>query len=98
MAGIAGISFARPEALILLVLVPLAVYLSRTSMALLRPRRRAFSLALRIAIITLLVLALGGTGVVRAADKLAVVFLLDRSDSVPSSVQSAQAQYVRDAF
>jgi uncharacterized membrane protein len=99
MGGIAGISFGRPEALVLLlVLVPLAIYLSRTSMALLRPRRRALSLGLRIAIITLLVLALGGMGVVRAADNLSVVFLLDRSDSVPSSVQSAQAAYVREAF
>src|SRR4051812_6013560 len=99
MSGIAGISFARPEALVLLLLlIPQAVYLSRTSMALLRPRRRAFSLALRIAIITLLVLALGGMGLVRAADRLSVVFLLDRSDSVPSSVQSAQAEYVREAL
>ena len=64
----------------------LAVYLSRTSMAMLRPRRRAFSLGLRVALITLLVLALAGTGVVRAADRLSVVFLLDRSDSVPSSM------------
>lgn len=99
MSGIAGISFARPEALLLLlVLVPLTVYLSQTSMALLRPRRRAYSLALRIAVITLLVLALGGIGIVRAADKLAVVFLLDRSDSVPSGVQSAQVEYVRQAL
>src|SRR2546421_11008259 len=99
MDGIAGVSFSRPEALLLiLLLVPLAVYLSRTSMAMLRPRRRAFSLGLRIALITLLVLALAGTGVVRAADRLSVVFLLDRSDSVPSSMQSAQADYVRDAL
>src|SRR5690349_1892954 len=99
MNGIAGISFTRPEALLLLaLLVPLAVYLTRTSLALLRPRRRALSLGLRVVIITLLVLALAGTGVVRAADRLSVVFLLDRSDSVPASVQSAQAAYVRAAI
>src|SRR6266436_4564495 len=99
MDAITGFSFARPEALLLLLLlVPLAVYLSRTSMALLRPRRRRFSLALRIALITLLVLALAGTGIVRAADRLSVVFLLDHSDSVPAEVQSRQADYVRAAI
>jgi uncharacterized membrane protein len=99
MNGIAGITFARPEALLLLLaLLPLTVYLTRTSMALLRPRRRRFSLALRVVIIALLVLALAGTGVVRAADHLSVVFVLDRSDSVAASVQSAQASYVREAI
>jgi uncharacterized membrane protein len=98
MDAINGFSFTRPEALLLLLLlVPLAVYLSRTSMALLRPTRRRFSLGLRIALITLLVLALAGTSIVRAADRLSVVFLLDHSDSVPADVQSAQADYVRAA-
>ena len=51
-----GLVFARPYALLLLLLlVPLAVYLSRTSMALMRPLRRRWSLALRIVPITLLV-------------------------------------------
>ena len=71
-----GLSFSRPEALLLvLLLVPLAVYLSRTSLALLRRGRRRFSLGLRLVVITLLVLALAGVEVVRAADRLSVVFL-----------------------
>src|SRR5712691_3821415 len=99
MDAIIGLSFARPEALLLLLLlVPLAVYLSRTSVALLRPRRRRFSLALRIALITLLVLALAGTGIVRAADRLSVVFLIEHYDSVPAEVKRAQAAYVRAAI
>jgi Mg-chelatase subunit ChlD len=99
MDAITGFSFARPEALlILLMLVPLTIYLSRTSIAFLRPRSRRLSLALRIAIVTLLVTALAGAAVVRAADKFSVVFLLDHSDSVPAAAQSAQAAYVRTAI
>jgi Mg-chelatase subunit ChlD len=94
-----GLSFARPEALLLLfVLVPLAVYLSRTSLAYLRPGRRRLSLALRVAIISLLVLALSGVSLVRAADNLSVVFLLDRSDSISAAQKSLQASDVRAAI
>src|SRR4051794_31766311 len=93
-----GLSFARPEALLLLLLLlPLAVYLSRTSMALLRRATRRFSLALRMLIIILLVLALSGVEIVRAADKLSVVFLLDRSDSVSQSQQVQSGEFVKKA-
>jgi Mg-chelatase subunit ChlD len=94
-----GLSFTRPEALVLaLLLVPLAVYLSRTSMALMRRSRRRFSLALRLVIIALLVLALAGLEVVRAVDRLSVVFLLDRSDSIDAAGRAFEAAYVRDAL
>ena len=49
------------------------------------------SLSLRIILLTLLVLALAGLGVARAADKLSVVFLVDRSDSVSATQRAAQA-------
>lgn len=94
-----GVSFARPEVLLLLLLlVPLAIYLSRTSMALLRRATRRFSLGLRIVIIVLLVLALAGLEIVRATDRLSVVFLLDRSDSIAEAQQARQADYVRAAL
>jgi Mg-chelatase subunit ChlD len=99
MLTFAGISFSRPWALVLLLLlVPLAVYLSRTSLALLRRNRRRFSLALRILIIILLVLALAGLEVVNASDRLSVVFLLDRSDSVPAAQKAQQSEYVAQAL
>src|SRR3954454_13550182 len=99
MVADTGILFSRPCALLLLLLlVPLAIYLSRTSMALLRRNRRRFSLALRTVIIALLVLALAGTEIVRASEQLSVVFLLDRSDSISLDAQARQAQYVRDAL
>ena len=94
-----GLSLSRPLALLfLLALVPLAIYLSRTSMALMRPRRRRWSLALRIILITLLVLALGGLGIVRAADRLSVVFLVDRSDSISADARLLQTNYINAAI
>ena len=94
-----GLAFARPEALVLLLLLlPLAVYLSRTSMAILRRGVRRFSLALRLVIIILLVLALSGVEVVRAADRLSVVFLLDRSDSISQAQQAQASQFVKSAI
>src|SRR5207248_3315908 len=94
-----GLAFSRPGALLLLLLlVPLAVYLSRTSMALLRRNRRRFSLGLRVFIIVLLVMALSGLEVVQASDRLSVVFLLDRSDSISPAQKAQQAQYVAGAL
>ncbi|HST04396.1 MAG TPA: VWA domain-containing protein, partial [Chloroflexia bacterium] len=60
--------------------------------------RRRVSLALRILLITLLVLAVAGLGVARAADRLSVVFLVDRSDSVSATARAAQADYVQSAI
>ena len=58
MIGELGLSFSRPVALLLLVLlVPLTVYLSRTSLAYLRRGARRWSLGLRLAIVALLVLS-----------------------------------------
>jgi Mg-chelatase subunit ChlD len=99
MDAVAGISFSRPEALILLAaLLPLAVYVSRHSIALLRRAARRAALALRIVLTLLLVLALSGVGIVRASEHLSVVFLLDRSDSVGADQQALQAEYVRSAL
>lgn len=99
MDAISGLSFSRPEVLLLLPLLLLVVvYLARTSMAMLRRPARRLSLALRITIVTLLVLALSGVGIVSAADRLSVVFLLDHSDSVSPTARERQAAFVREAM
>ncbi|HVF99480.1 MAG TPA: vWA domain-containing protein, partial [Chloroflexia bacterium] len=99
MIGELGLSFSRPVALLLLLLlVPLTVYLSRTSLAFLRRGARRWSLGLRLAIVVLLVLSLAGAGIVRADQRLSVVYLLDRSDSVSAGAQAQQAEYVAQAI
>src|SRR5438552_4320654 len=98
MDAIAGFSLSRPEGLVLLALVPLAVYLSLRGRTLMRRGRRRLSLALRVGVIVLLVLAISGLELVRASDRLSVVFLVDRSDSMSASQKAQQDDYVRSAI
>ncbi len=89
-------SFTNPNALFLLLLLPVFAAVGWPRLAY-RRRRDTFSLLIRLVLATLIIFGLAGAQVERAANKLAVVFLLDASDSVPASVQSAAADYVRAA-
>src|SRR5690349_14486913 len=92
-----GINFTQPWGLLALVLVPLAWQIGRRSIAALPRARRRLSQGVRGVLIVLLVLALAGTQVIRAVDTLAVVFLLDRSDSVRPAQRAAVEEFVRRA-
>lgn len=62
-------------------------------------RRRAIAaLLLRFLIVVLLVLALGGLQIVKAADRLTVVYLIDASDSMSEAAVDAARQYVADSL
>ncbi len=89
-------SVTNPAALWLLALLPLVAVLGWPRLAY-RRLRDGLSLAIRLLIVLLLVLALAGLQRHRLADKLAVVFLLDVSDSVSPAQQSAAVEYVRRA-
>lgn len=94
-------NFTSPLALLLLLLaIPYSVWLGRprTSRLVQRRWREWASLALRILILALLTLSLAGTQVVRAADELAVVFLVDTSDSVSQEQAAAAEAFVRSAI
>ncbi len=93
-----NIHFTQPLGLILLLVLPLTIWAARGSLAALPRARRRWSLGFRVALLTLLVLAVSGMQWVQAADNLAVVFLLDRSDSVPAVQQSAGVDFVRSAL
>jgi uncharacterized membrane protein len=91
-------NFTTPFALLLLLLIPYFVWLGRPRKTAVRRWREWVSTGLRLIILVLLVLSLAGTQIVRAADELAVVFLVDVSDSI-SSEQAAQAEsFVRTAI
>jgi hypothetical protein len=62
------------------------------------PRRRSLFLILRLTIILCLVLSLAGLEIVQRGDNLAVVFLLDVSDSMPQEAIAAEVEYVRSAL
>lgn len=73
----------EPSWLILLLGIPLLVWFSFRSLSGLGPVRRVVALSLRSLLILLLVLALADTHARRPEDNLTVLFLYDRSLSVP---------------
>jgi Mg-chelatase subunit ChlD len=92
-----SISFVYPHLLWLFSLVPLTA-----ALALLGPRRPTLfrfwgSLALRIALLSSIILALSGVQLRLRADTLTVVFLLDTSDSIPQEQQSYGESLIRSA-
>ena len=89
-------SFTNPSALWLLLLLPVFVVMGWPRLAY-RRLRDTLSLIIRLVIVALLVLGLAGIQIERAANRLAVVFLIDVSDSVSPEQQSAALDYVRRA-
>ncbi len=90
-------TFTTPVALLLLLVLLPVFFLGWPRLAYRRARDVA-SLILRTIIILLLVFALAGLQIVRSADRLAVVFLVDASDSVGKTVQDTELAYVRDSM
>ncbi len=90
-------TFTVPQALLMLLALPVAAWIGW-------PRRRFqrargwVSLFLRLLILLLVILALAGASLVRTADRLAVVFLLDRSDSVDEAGRAVQVAALADAL
>ena len=87
--------------LLLIVLVPLAWILHRMGRERLRrlPWLRALSaLAIRMLIAALLVFALAGPQVTRAAAGVDVVFVVDRSDTLDAAAQRQAVDWVRAAL
>jgi len=89
-------SFSNPDALFLLLVLPVFVAVGWPRLAYRRLRDVA-SLIVRLALVTLVILGLAGIQVEREADRLAVVFLVDASDSISPAMQSAALEYVRTA-
>lgn len=91
-------NFTTPLALLLLLALPYFVWLGRPRTAVRRPWREWTSLAFRILIFSLLTLSLAGAQIVRAADDLAVIFLVDASDSITPAQETQAEQFIRDAI
>jgi hypothetical protein len=93
-----GLSFTNPWALLLLPpLVAFFAWTSRRTLADLSPFRRRLALGVRVLISTLLVLALAGTQLVRFNRDLAVMFVVDYSDSVGPAAKARAARFIEDA-
>ena len=92
------VSVGRPLWLILLplVLAPL-VLISLRSLSGMGRGRRAMAIGLRAAVVILLVMALAEVQAVRKNDRLATVFVVDVSESVPSEMRSKMLGFVGEA-
>lgn len=90
-------NFSFPLALLLLLTLPYFVWVGRPRVTAVRRWREWASLGVRIVILLLLTLSLAGTQLVRAADELAVIFLVDHSDSVTPEQRAFAETYVQTA-
>lgn len=89
--------FTTPLALILLGLLPFFLWLGWPSGSWGLGRRR-LALITRMLIVLLLVLALAGMQSVRATDGIAVVYLIDASDSMPPETVEAARQFAAEGI
>ncbi len=95
MGLLAYLRFELPGYLALLAVIPLLVALSLRSLAGLGRVRRILAVAFRCLVVAVSVFALAGAQRARRIEDLSVVFLLDRSKSVPVNLQRQAFEYVR---
>ncbi len=87
--------FAEPMALLLLILIPWAIYMGLRIRSL-SSTRKGITVALRSLILLLVIASLAGAEWVHRRDRLAVFFLLDHSNSIPDPIRLASTQWVRN--
>jgi len=78
-----AVEFERPSLLLALVLVPAVLLVLRFTLVDSGPVQRVFSALVRMAVVALVVLALAGTVYVGTTRDVAVLVLVDLSDSTP---------------
>lgn len=90
-------TFTTPLALLLFLLIPLLAWMGWPAPEPAR-RREGVSLILRLLITLCLILSLAGIQITQGGNNLAVVFLVDVSDSLPKQTVAVEINYVRDAI
>ncbi|MGD8450622.1 MAG: VWA domain-containing protein [Phycisphaerae bacterium] len=94
---LAQMRFETPAYLALLAVLPLLVALSIRSLAGLGPARRVAAIVARCVVVLCMILALAGAQRTRTSDALAVIFLLDRSNSIPRQYQEQAFDFIRQS-
>jgi uncharacterized membrane protein/Mg-chelatase subunit ChlD len=94
-----GITFDNPAALLLLApLLAVVIGLYLTSRRRLGLGRRRAALAVRVLVLTALVAALAGLQIVLPVDRMAVVYVVDMSDSVGTAGRQEALAYLRESL
>jgi Mg-chelatase subunit ChlD len=89
--------FTTPLLLVLLILLPIIFMMGKPVRGPAR-RREIVALGLRAIIVLCVILALAGLEIARPSDQLAVVFLIDGSDSMSSEAKGLALDYARQAI
>ncbi len=88
------IGFDRPSYLWLLLLLPLLWGLSFRTLAGLGRFRRLLALTMRTLVVLLFIFALAELQLQRVSEKVTVIYLLDRSESIPAAKRDLMLDYV----
>ncbi len=96
-ALLGSLRFEAPGYLALLAVVPLLVALSLRSLAALGRVRRVLAIVLRCAVVSAAVLALAGAQRTLRVDDLTVIFVVDRSRSIPQDLQREAFRFITRA-
>lgn len=91
------ITFDQPAYLLLLAVIPLLWWLGRRSLAGMSFGRRWVALALRSVLVLLVVGALAEVQLVRSSDRLAVLYVVDRSASMPVDQMDDVAGFIQQS-
>jgi Mg-chelatase subunit ChlD len=91
------ITFEEPRWLLLLAVIPLLWWIGRRSLTGMGRGRRWVALALRSLLVTLVVGALAEVQLVRSSDRLAVLYVVDRSASMPVDQFDDVAGFIQQA-
>ena len=90
-----NIAFNSPWWFVLLVLIPIAWYVSRDSLSSMGTWRRYFALGLRTVVLLLLIGTLAEPQFLRINDRMTVIYLLDQSESIPGALRDAMVRFVK---
>lgn len=93
-----SLDLTQPTALVLLLALPVFVAIDRATRRARTGLRRTATLAIRLLAFTLLVLALANPVIWTGSDRLATVFLLDRSASVTAATQQSAVDWINRAL
>lgn len=91
-------AFTEPRWLLLLLLAPVFWWLARRYGASLSPFRAWLALTLRVLTLAALTLALAGFTLMQTHDELAVLFLIDGSDSIPPVARNEALKFATEAL
>lgn len=88
------LTFESPAYLVLLAVVPVLWLIGLRSLAGLGTWRRRLALLVRAALAVLVIFALAGIQLVRTSQRLAVLYVVDRSLSVPADKSQTLVEYI----